>query len=367
MKRSHSSSSAAFTLVELLVVIAIIGVLVALLLPAVQAAREAARRTKCVNHLKQFGIALHNYADLWRTLPCRRYGTTGTMGTSNAPSTTNRDHNAGRINAFIALLPFIEQQTMFDRIQAGDANNAPGGPRGDQSWDVWNTPPPILKCPSDAGAFIRGPLGKNHSYAFCVGDQVANVNTSLRVRNVFGRFTWVRMAEISDGTSHTIAMSEIQSNAPTGTGGQFGFPSEGNTHINLAIANFIPGIVASPIICRTVAQGKYYRVGVNIRGRRGFNWTDAPATLCAFNTVLPPNSPACAESGDFGDQDNSVLPPNSAHPGGVNGLFFDGTVRWISDSIDTGNLAVMQSRDGPSAYGVWGAMGSMAGGDPVNF
>jgi prepilin-type N-terminal cleavage/methylation domain-containing protein len=158
MKR-HSLARLGFTLVELLVVIAIIGVLVSLLLPAVQAAREAARRTKCVNHLKQFGIALHNYADVWRTLPCRRYGTTGTMGTSNAPSTTNRDHNAGRINAFIALLPFIEQQTMFDRIQAGDAANAPGGPRGDQSWAVWDTPPPILKCPSDAGAFIRGPHG----------------------------------------------------------------------------------------------------------------------------------------------------------------------------------------------------------------
>src|SRR5688572_381470 len=138
-----------FTLVELLVVIAIIGVLVALLLPAVQAARESARRVKCQNHLKQFGIALQNYADVYKALPCRRAGTTGTFGTSNAASTTNRDHNAGRINAFIGLLPYIEQQNMYERISAGDAQNAPGGPRGDQSWAIWDTPPAMLKCPSD--------------------------------------------------------------------------------------------------------------------------------------------------------------------------------------------------------------------------
>jgi len=125
-----------FTLVELLVVIAIIGVLVALLLPAVQAAREASRRSKCTNHLKQLALALQNYADVYRTLPARRYGTTGTSGTSSTTNTDNRIHNSGRITAWVALLPFMEQQAMFDRIQAGDATVsgtkiAPGGPRGE--------------------------------------------------------------------------------------------------------------------------------------------------------------------------------------------------------------------------------------------
>jgi len=355
-----------FTLVELLVVIAIIGVLVALLLPAVQAARESARRMKCTNHLKQLGLALQNYADVYRALPCRRGGTTGTFGTSNAASTTNRDHNAGRVNAFIALLPYIEQQPMYELIMAGDPQNAPGGPRGDQNWAVWDKAPPMIKCPSDTGALLRGPTGKNHSYVFSGGDQVANVNTIVSTRGVFGRFTWRKMGEITDGTSNTIAMSEILSNAPTELGGQTGFPSPGNIRIGLAIANNIPGLVNSPALCRTVADGKVYREGVNVRGRRGINWTDAPATLCMFTTVLPPNSPACGETGDFGDQDNVLLPPQSAHPGGVNGVFCDGSVRFIADNVNTGNLGTNQPAFGKSMYGVWGAMGSINGKDSAS-
>ena len=198
---------------------------------------------------------------------------------------------------------------------------------------------------------------------FSGGDTVQNINTITKTRGVFGRFTWTKIAEISDGTSNTIAMSEILSNAPTDLGGQTGFPSTGTIRIGLAISNNIPGVVASPAVCRTVANGRNYKDGVNVRGRRGINWTDGPATLVMFNTVLPPNSPACGESGDFGDQDNSVLPPESAHSGGVNGVFCDGSVRFIADNINTGNLGVSQPVQGPSKYGVWGAMGSINGRD----
>ena len=358
-------SRCAFTLVELLVVIAIIGVLVALLLPAVQAAREASRRTKCTNHLKQMGIALQNYADTYGTLPCRRYGTTGTAGTAGTTNTSNRIHNSGRITAFIAMLPYMEQQAMFDRIQAGDRTVsgtpiAPGGPRGDQSWAVWNTPPAILKCPSD----INAPRSaRGHSYVFSGGDQVANINTSFYTRGPFGRFTWRRLGEITDGTSNTIAMSEIETSLPVALGGQFGIPATGSERYSNVIVNFISGAVNSPARCRTVANGKFVRAGLTIHGRRGICWTDAPADLSMFSTVGPPNSPSCAESGEWGDHDNVVLPPASAHPGGVNGNMCDGAVRFFSDNINTGNLGVPQNRDAPSAYGVWGAIGSIAGGD----
>ena len=356
-----------FTLVELLVVIAIIGVLVALLLPAVQAAREASRRVKCSNHMKQLGLALQNYADTYRVLPARRYGTTGNNGGTSVAANpngtshaTNKGHNSGRITAFVAMLPYMEQQAMFDRIQSGDRDNAPGGPRGDQGWAVWNTPPPVLKCPSDMNA-PRSPRG--HSYAFSGGDTVANLNTIASPRGPFGRFLWKRLAEITDGTSNTIAMSEIQATLPVGLGGQFGIPATGSERYVHMIVNNIAGAVNSPAACRSVANGQFVRPGLTIHGRRGIHWTDAPADLCMFNTVLPPNAPACAQSGEWGDHDNVVLPPNSAHPGGVNGNMCDGSVRFFSDNINTGNLGVAQARDAPSVYGVWGAVGSIAGGD----
>lgn len=176
--------SKGFTLVELLVVIAIIGVLVGLLLPAVQAAREAARRMQCSNNLKQLGLALHNYADTYKSFPYRRGGTTGSQGQSVTTNVNNQMHNSGRINGFICLLPFFEQGNMYNLIQAGNATGAPGGPRGDQNWAPWNTPPVTIKCPSDAGATT----GKSHSYAFCQGDQVEGMNSLLTNRGVFGRF-----------------------------------------------------------------------------------------------------------------------------------------------------------------------------------
>ena len=352
-----------FTLIELLVVIAIIAVLVALLLPAVQQAREAGRRAQCKNNLKQFGIALHNYNDTYGTFPCRRYGTTGTFTLSSAPCATNRCHNSGRISTFIALLPYIDQAPMYNQIQVGDAANAPGGPRGDQSWAVWNTPPPILRCPSDPGP---EPGNKGHSYVVSAGDQVANVNTRTQTRGMFGHFYWVRMAQVTDGLSNTVAMSEILCEIPTGTGGQSGFTAGANQiEFRMALADNIPSVLNAPATCRTTISGIYYLAGTNVHGRRDIDWTDGPATLQMFNTVLPPNSPTCATGGDFGDQDNSVLPPVSRHTGGVNVLLGDGSVRFIGDSIDTGNLGVPQPQTGPSLYGVWGRLGSIAGGEVV--
>lgn len=132
--RCSSLRRSAFTLVELLVVIAIIGVLVALLLPAVQAAREAARRSQCVNNLKQLGLATHNYHDVYQAMPPRRGGTTGTFLDINGDNRGNI--NGGRLSAFVVLLPFYEQQAMYDQIKAGGGspNSAPHGRAAWQNW-----------------------------------------------------------------------------------------------------------------------------------------------------------------------------------------------------------------------------------------
>lgn len=353
----------AFTLVELLVVIAIIGILVGLLLPAVQAAREAARRMQCSNNSKQLALALHNYESAFKAFPARKYGTTGTSGTTQTANTGNIIHNSGRISGYLALLPYIEQSAMFNNIQAGNptAGIAPGGPRGDSNWAPWNTVPAGLKCPSDLGVAIGG---KNISYAMCVGDQVAGINDGA-VRGLFGRYRWRKHAELTDGTSNTVGMSEFQNQSPTGNGGQFGFAAPANSvRYTMAYANNVAGLSASPIVCRGVTNGAYFKTGLIIFGRRGINWTDGPAAYCAFNTVLPPNSPACAEAGTWGDQPNMVLPASSYHTGGVNVSMCDGSVRFVSNSIDSGNLSLAQPASGASVYGVWGALGSISGGEP---
>ena len=355
--------SRGFTLVELLVVIAIIGILVGLLLPAVQAAREAARRMQCSNNAKQLALAMFNYESAYKRFPARQLGTTGTFGTTNGPNTIpalNKQHNAGRINAFISLLPFLEQTAMSNAINAGDANNAPGGPRGDQGWVVWDKPPSAYRCPSDP---IANGVGKGFSYALCVGDQAFQVSNG-DVRGLYGRWKWKSIAEITDGTSNTIGISEVLCQGQGPAGGANGVAAGLRTDkITAAYAAVVPGLVSSPVLCRGQHDGRYFNSGVVLQYRRGTNWTDGIGSYCSFNTIAPPNSAGCAESGTNGDAVSFVLPPASGHTGGINASFCDGSIRFISNSIDVGNQAIQQPTSGLSVYGVWGALGSIGGGE----
>lgn len=328
-----------FTLVELLVVIAIIGILIALLLPAVQAAREAARRSQCTNNLKQLGLALQNYHDTYKEFVPRKQESH--VGYSN------------RHSGFIPLLQFMEQGAMYDQIKAGDATIGPFGPTAWSGWAPWDVAPTGLLCPS---ATSTGTWTYAVNYAFSVGDTVTNNRDATAVRGMFPRQNGVRMAEVSDGTSNTIAMSEhLITN--------FGLGSQsGDIRVTQGTATGFGGLATNPQQCLGAANGQYYANPGVVKGRVGWRWTDGQIEKIGFTTILPPNAPSCIDgTNGNGDGQNTIMPPNSNHPGGVNTLRVDGSVSFVSETVDTGDLSLPSVTNGLSPYGVWGAYGSKDG------
>jgi prepilin-type N-terminal cleavage/methylation domain-containing protein/prepilin-type processing-associated H-X9-DG protein len=356
--RSSVNAQAAFTLVELLVVIAIIGILIALLLPAVQAAREAARRAQCTNNLKQLGLALQNYNDITGAFPFRRGGTSG------CGSSPYIQGNCGRVSGFIPLLPFLEQQAMYNNIRggggiaAGSGPAAPFGPAGWNSWNYWNYQVPMLLCPSDTMAPpAPGAVGQNN-YAFSMGDSIYANRDSNAVRGMFGCGTQaVKLNMVTDGTSNTLAMSErMRANIALG--------SSQRVDVRMGAATGVSGLNTGPGVCLTQANGRYFSNPSMVRGYFGTLWTDGEPERVGVSTILPPNSPSCIlDTTSAADGYSGVYAPSSNHPGGVTALMVDGSVRFINESINCGALGLPEVTQGPSPYGVWGAMGSRSGGE----
>jgi prepilin-type N-terminal cleavage/methylation domain-containing protein/prepilin-type processing-associated H-X9-DG protein len=353
-----------FTLVELLVVIAIIGVLVALLLPAVQAAREAARRSSCSNNEKQFGLALIQYHDTFKVFPPRKGGTNGCD--SNVDLARVKC-NYDRLSAFIMLLPFYEQKALYDAILAGNVTDsagnliASGGPApwyNNAKWSPWQVQVPMLVCPSDR--VTPTPASQAHnSYAFSMGDSVAtNWNSgTYQARGIFGGSArCIGLNWINDGSSNTIAMSERTMN-----GTAFGLRAANGEDVRNVTVSNVASVLTSPGTCFAQVRGTSVFT-VQIKAKFGSIWSDGQAEINAFNTVLPPNGPSCVnDNNGNADSTGGVLSASSYHPGGVMGVFADGSVRFVNQNINCGNTAVAPPTSGASPYGVWGALGTIAG------
>ncbi|MEX2172763.1 MAG: DUF1559 domain-containing protein [Pirellulaceae bacterium] len=337
-----------FTLVELLVVIAIIGVLVALLLPAVQAAREAARRSSCGNNLKQLGIALHNYHDTYNNLPYR-------MG---MPTALNRS-----MSGFVSILPFLEQRPLFDTISTpqtiNGTNYGPFGPYWiNAAYIPWRTNVPGFLCPSDSeGARKSATQTGRNNYCFSAGDRTQTWDDAPS-RSPFGSRQHFNLSAIRDGTSNTIAMSE----RCIGVGP--GLKVKGGKVMSHSSVNYNPTL-NSPILCMaTLGSNGLYQTGLPTTASAGTAWHVGWSGYTQVNTILPPNGPSC--NGTPWHDGPANEPPTSYHPGGVLVLKCDASVSFVSDTINTGNLALGSVVDGPSPYGVWGAMGSKDGGEVIS-
>lgn len=378
-----------FTLVELLVVIAIIGVLIALLLPAVQAAREAARRMQCSNQLKQLGLGLHNFHDTNQGVPgncCLKIIKRICPGTSPYGYSDGSLHQQG---AFVVLLPFIEQQTLYDLALGLKNSSGVSKPFGNQPWQplYFGTPAPwsfdiaTFLCPSDSNNRREASETKATNYRLCRGDGALVWDDYKGCRGLFGRQDYFDrdFAAITDGLSNTICLSEaVVGNDSTRNkvkGGialvQFGNnPSDGLQGLEAAVpskffavigegGNFLPGVTK---VNATLDETK-----------PGIRWADGKQTYTCFFTFMPPNGPTLSPANDL----NWAVPAASSyHPGGVNVCLLDGSVRFVSDTVDTGDLKMdktmqdcvgtgvdARTYSGPSPYGIWGGMGTIAGGE----
>jgi prepilin-type processing-associated H-X9-DG protein len=361
-------------LVELLVVIAIIGTLVGLLLPAVQSAREAARRSTCSNNLKQWGLALHSYHDARQSLPYYNGGdvTTRISGEYQMPVigtavSTGTYAGIGSWSGFVPLLKYTENQSVAMKIQPSDTPWAAGS---GSSWVKFQ--PPMLLCPSDfppENLQASGAEAQNN-YMFSVGDQTGNLHydwaacpaagctTKGVVRGLFGMNSAIRFKNITDGLSKTIMMSEgVRARVSAATGSEYPGINDwaGNSGAN----------TSNPSACYQSFSGGQYTTGVSSpwRSTCGSAYFGRAMHVC-FNTILRPNGPVCVDAGGTA---NGVIPPRSRHVGGVQVVFADGAVQFINENIDNNNAesltSVMPAENAASPCGVWGALGSRAGGE----
>jgi prepilin-type N-terminal cleavage/methylation domain-containing protein/prepilin-type processing-associated H-X9-DG protein len=316
----------AFTLIELLVVVAIIGVLIGLLLPAVQKVREAANRTTCTNNLKQLGIALHNFECIYRAFP--------------AGCTLRWDQWGWSPHG--QLLPFIEQDNLNKQIDFDR------GPYDDVNLPALPQRPKIFLCPSDPEQGETQPFGYTNYHP--------NAGSWVHARNwdgVFGTaiafegvpsLVPVRFTEITDGTSNTAAFAEV-CNGP-------GEPASVGPGQRTDCFEFGPELTQDLPTARAAFLARDWRTASYAGGwsppwrYRGYPWHEGNIWRNWYNHLLPPNRPCWRPNDDWWQL---VSPASSWHPGGVNVLLCDGSVRFVRESVDPDAWLAAGTRNGAEA------------------
>lgn len=304
-----------FTLIELLVVIAIIAILIALLLPAVQQAREAARRTQCKNNLKQLGLAIHNYHDVYNCIP---------IADVNGTSTP--------VSAHARLLPYIDQGPLFALIDF----NVPYNHANNTAARMVEVP--SFRCPSDPTP-LPGSVGGRNNYYWNAGNGVvmyaSGTTGQPQPNGIIYHSKRYRFADITDGLSNTACMAEKL----TGDGS--------NGISSPRTDTFSPGTYPNNA---DEATTQCNAVDVTDLGQQGYSnvggpWLQQYHSTNQYNHVLPPNGRSC------------MFPPgriattaNSQHSGGVQIMLCDGSARFVSENIDTD---------------LWRSIGSINGGEKL--
>jgi hypothetical protein len=373
--------------------IAIIGVMVGLLLPAVQAAREAARRMSCGNNFKQIGLGIHNYHAAYNQLPTQR------TGTSEAPPiphyTGSNISNRFQLSFLVGLTPFIEQQAIWEAIANGDPANGfrPMGPTPDRlTFDPWVTEIPGFRCPSDPG--IGLPANGRTNYAACMGDSchlvnsgphawnlvpdVATVASNRSQRGMFATMVTMKFRDVLDGLANTVMCGEI----PTDLG-------DNDIRTQPHISQKAWGAVRNnPSFCQQFVdpqrptfwradQAAVLQNASAAQKARGFRWAAGYLVYTGVQTILPPNRELCSDNNQGpnlqkAEQMDIMGGVGSRHVGGAHVLMGDGAVKFVTDSIEAGDSTspsvwnLGAEAGSPSPYGLWGALGTRASSEVID-
>ncbi|MCA9123931.1 MAG: DUF1559 domain-containing protein [Planctomycetaceae bacterium] len=311
-----------FTIVELLVTIAIIGLLTALLLPAVQAARETARRMRCSNNLKQVGIALHGYHDSHSVLP---FGV-GPDNDGMISSLGTLDDR--RYSAQSLILPYLELSTIHSRIDfdvapfhpfvnaaTGDASVIAAQGTNVTNGEAAKAHVSVLLCPSDLDRLAS--IWSRNNYRMCNGS-----NWSGRTGNgMFGQVSSVRFAHVTDGLSQTAMVSE----RVKGTSSQAVFDVLSDLYDLAGIWTESSFRNACEQLTATTAAA--YNQDIE----SGQTWLEGNMNWTRYNHVLTPNRISCKNGFTW---DGVIMTASSRHDAGVNVLLGDGSVRFVADVVD---------------------------------
>ncbi|MFG0333872.1 MAG: DUF1559 domain-containing protein [Maioricimonas sp. JB049] len=317
---------AGFTLIELLVVIAIIAILIALLLPAVQQAREAARRTQCRNNLKQIGLAMHNYHDTHSTLPQLTHGTQADGSVAVAGPGWGREWGGHSVHTM--FLPYVDQAPLYNQINLNWVwhSNSNGNPNR----DLHRVKIPAFQCPSDSPP--RNANDGFNNYGASTGPNLGWEADLARAVGMFHRRSSTKFRDVLDGMSNTIAFGEIT----IGDNDNGVFVLERGDFVrNQSVASLTQ---VKPTRDELVAYGNTCLGGTSDhRSDRGLSWGNPMMSGTGINTIVPPNweYPNCHECSGCGSGDaKGVWAARSRHVGGAHHLFGDGAVRFVSENID---------------------------------
>jgi prepilin-type N-terminal cleavage/methylation domain-containing protein/prepilin-type processing-associated H-X9-DG protein len=334
---SREARRSGFTLIELLTVVAIIGLLIALLLPAVQAAREAARSAQCQNHLRQLGIALHNFES------ARRYLPSGAEA-KEYPVDLATPHTFYRWSVLAYLTPFLENTAAYNALELSvPLYTKTFGISPENVAGVKLLVPEFL-CPSDKQQPVSSAFGPTN-YAASSGTGIGG-GTPFDTDGLFYTNSRTRLKDITDGTSQTIAMSEsvLGVNPPA-------FASRENVDPRFVYA-FSFAVPMTDSACRAAAQWNY-------SDPRGFAWANGEVRSGLYNHYWTPNTSeidcVSAKTGGPITQRYAAYgwrAARSLHPGGVNTLAADGSVRRVADEVD---------------LAAWQAAATRAAGDRADF